>query len=153
MTRINADLSPAALSDQHLMAEYRELPMVLSALRRSFQTQPIETILEKIPEHFVLGKGHVTFFYDKLEFLEHRYYQLRRELKHREFQLTERDVDFSGFPQILYNNWRSRDKDRQVIRARIRERLKKRPTWYRWFGTVDTYRRHCQRLMFDSLIM
>jgi len=149
MTRINADLEPERLSDQHLMAEYRELPMVLASLRRSLRTQSIETVVAKIPKRFTLGKGHVTFFYNKLFFLMGRYSTLRRELQIRGFALDpNRKVDFDGFIGLpLYNDWKATAKDRTLIRDRIRDRLAKRPDWYRYFGRIDTTRGHFGRLV------
>jgi len=83
MTRINSDIDPKQLMDQHLMAEYRELPMVLSSLRRSLRTQSEREILKKIPPRFTLNKGHVLFFYNKLTFLKDRYTRIVDELLNR----------------------------------------------------------------------
>ena len=65
MTRINSNIDPKKLTDQHLMAEYRELPMVPAALRKSLRTQSVKTILSKIPKRYKLNSGHVLFFVDK----------------------------------------------------------------------------------------
>lgn len=73
MTRINANLDSTILTDQHLMAEYRELPMVISSLRRSLKTQSVNKVLKRIPKQFTLNKGHCLFFYNKLGFLGYRY--------------------------------------------------------------------------------
>jgi hypothetical protein len=62
MTRIN--VVPAEdLTDQHLMAEYRELPMVLAAARRS-KSEGYEA-----SHAYTLNKGHVKFFYSKKRWL------------------------------------------------------------------------------------
>ena len=69
MTRINL-VSPEELTDQHLMAEWREIKMVPAALRRSLRTQSTQAVLKKIPSAFTLNKGHVTFFYNKIDYLK-----------------------------------------------------------------------------------
>ena len=61
MTRINA-VHPTVLTDQHLMAEYRELTMVMGSLKRSLNSK---NGLPPIPEKYTLNAGHVTFFYNK----------------------------------------------------------------------------------------
>lgn len=69
MTRINAGVHPNTLHRLHLIAEYRELPMVAASLRRSLRTKTTDEILKSIPEKFTLGRGHVLFFYDKMRYL------------------------------------------------------------------------------------
>ena len=59
MTRINI-IHPSELTDQHLIAEYRELFMVGSSLQRSLKSPSWNP--NKIPKKFTLNKGHVTFF-------------------------------------------------------------------------------------------
>ncbi len=57
MTRINV-IDPIDLTDQHLMAEYRELPMIMGSLRRSLKSKKG---LPKITPKYTLNAGHVTF--------------------------------------------------------------------------------------------
>ena len=64
MTRINL-IKPAELSDQHLIAEYREIFMVGSALQRSIRSSMWERTKKCLPSNFTLNKGHVKFFYNK----------------------------------------------------------------------------------------
>ena len=68
MTRINL-VPPEELSDQHLVAEYREIFMVGSSLQRSLRPPNWEKTKESIPKKFTLNKGHVKFFYDKGKYL------------------------------------------------------------------------------------
>ena len=79
MTRINL-VSPSELSDQHLVAEYREIFMVGSALQRSMKSKSWEKTIENIPKEFTLNKGHVTFFYNKGKYLEKRYHKIVKEM-------------------------------------------------------------------------
>lgn len=139
MTRINADLNPKCLLDQHLMAEYRELPMVYAALRRSLRTKSINDIMRSIPKKFTLNAGHVTFFYDKLEFLENRYEALVLELIDRGYQIDlNRCYYIQEFPEIFRRNWTMQPGDYQTITDRLIEKFDMKPTWYKMHGKQIT---------------
>ena len=83
MTRINV-VPPEWLCDQHLLAEYRELTRVPSAVMSSRYS------IEGQPADYKLGAGHVKFFLDKLAFLKCRYGELAAELKARGFKAEDR---------------------------------------------------------------
>lgn len=135
MTRINADYNPKGLTDQHLLAEYRELPMVHSALRKSLRTRKANDIIKGIPKDYTLNKGHVTFFYDKLLFLNNRYERLKIELTNRGFQLdTSRILDNSGIPFEFFNDWVANDNDEEIIKQRLREKISMKKGWYKYYG-------------------
>ena len=85
MTRINV-IDPIELTDQHLMAEYRELPMVMGSLKRTLASKTGFNP-KKVPPKFTLNSGHVYFFYDKGKFLERRYSALIAELVRRGYSL------------------------------------------------------------------
>lgn len=85
MTRINL-VEPYQLTDKHLMAEYRELPRIFTAVLK-LQGQGKTPADVDIPHRYVLGKGHVKFFYDKIVWLETRYFRLYRELLNRGFKV------------------------------------------------------------------
>ena len=87
MTRINL-VEPHQLTDKHLMAEYHELPRIFTAVLK-LQTQGKTPADVDIPENYVLGKGHMKFFYDKISWLRSRYINLYDELKARGFGLDE----------------------------------------------------------------
>lgn len=66
MTRIN--LVPVQnLCDQHLLAELRELPRIPNAVEKGRYS------LLNVPTEYVLGKGHVTFFYDNFKTIDGKY--------------------------------------------------------------------------------
>lgn len=83
MTRINV-VPPEWLCDQHLLAEYRELTRIPSAVVSSRYG------IEGQPADYKLGAGHVKFFLDKLEFLKKRYAALAEELRARGFKAEDR---------------------------------------------------------------
>ena len=64
MTRINI-IEPSELTDQHLIAEYREIFMVGSALQRSLKSKNWEKTKKNLPKEFTLNAGHVKFFFNK----------------------------------------------------------------------------------------
>ena len=135
MTRINADLDPKRLTDQHLMAEYNETAMVYASLRRSRKAQTDKTLLSRIPKEYTLSTGHVMFFYNKLGFLDKRYRSLIVELKIRGYNLNDDRVMTlpDEFPPIFYGDWEFTNKDRKVISERIIERINRKPHWYRYY--------------------
>ena len=63
MTRINVGIPPAELINQHLIAEHREIKRIPNCIAKGKYN------MDNIPRRFKLGKGHVKFFYDKLEYL------------------------------------------------------------------------------------
>ena len=83
MTRINI-IEPSELTDQHLIAEYREIFMVGGSLRRTLKSKS-GYMESKVPKKFTLNNGHVYFFYNKGKYLHNRYLQLIEEMKQRGF--------------------------------------------------------------------
>jgi deoxyribonuclease (pyrimidine dimer) len=129
MTRINI-ISPSELTDQHLVAEYREIFMVGSALQRSLKSKNWDS--KNIPKKFTLNVGHVKFFYDKGKYLDKRYQELRNEMKARGMNPdTTRKFKREQWPDELYNDWTPTLEDEKIIRKRLDERIAQKPNWYR----------------------
>lgn len=104
MTRINL-VDPSQLTDKHLMAEYRELPRVFTAVRK-LQDQGKSPKDIDIPETYVLGQGHVKFFYDKLIFLRIRYVAIQNELNCRGFNLNvDQYIQISKQAKSIDKQW------------------------------------------------
>ena len=131
MTRINL-IQTNELTDQHLIAEYREITMVPAALKRTIQSRH-GLSLNKIPETFTLNKGHVMFFYNKGEYLFKRYQLLVIEMKKRGFKPNKkRQFPCNIFIENkLFNDWKPTLKDLQIICNRIEEKIKQKPNWYK----------------------
>ncbi len=132
MTRIN--LVPITeLSDQHLIAEYREIFMVGPALQRSLKSPNWNKTKETLPKEFTLNKGHVKFFYNKGKYLYNRYLELIKEMKNRGMNPDPlRKFKREQWPDELFNDWMPSAKDLEIIRERIQLRIKQKPNWYRW---------------------
>ena len=132
MTRINL-VDPSELSDQHLVAEYREKFMVGSSLQRSLKSKNWEKTLANIPDKYTLNKGHVTFFYNKGKYLYKRYELLIKEMKNRGMNPdSNRIFKTEQWPEELFNDWEPELDDYKVIRARIKEKIEMKPEWYRF---------------------
>tara|TARA_B100000530_G_C15903393_1_gene466349 strand:- start:907 stop:1320 length:414 start_codon:yes stop_codon:yes gene_type:complete len=134
MTRINI-INVSELTDQHLIAEYREITMVPAALNRTINSRNGLDI-NNIPKEFTLNKGHVTFFYDKGKYLFKRYNLLINEMKKRGFSPNKNRL----FPtktfidNHLFHDWEPKLKDLKTIRSRILLKIKQKPNWYRKNG-------------------
>jgi deoxyribonuclease (pyrimidine dimer) len=132
LTRINI-IPVEELTDQHLMAEYREMFMVGSALQKSLKSPNWDK--NRIPKELTLGTGHVMFFYDKGQYLYKRYSQIQKELTKRNYKLDKtRLFKVTQFPTEYYNDWTPTDRDRTILRERIQERINEKPEWYRHNG-------------------
>jgi len=125
MTRINAGIPPADLSDKHLLAEHREIKRIPNMVKsgRADLSKPI-------PDIFTLGKGHVRFFYNKLKYLRYRYEHIYIECKCRGFKVEQYHNAFK-FPieirnkiRPLLNDWTPTPEAIELIKQRIKERTK-----------------------------
>ena len=131
MTRINI-VEPSELTDQHLIAEYREITMVPGSLKRTLVSK-VGYQEKKVPERYTLNSGHVYFFYNKGKYLHRRYDELIREMRLRGFTPDPNRV----FPyevfmnNDLYNDWTPTIEDYKIIRERIEEKIAMKPNWYR----------------------
>lgn len=133
MTRINLTLV-SELADQHLMAEYRELPRVFGAVRKHVQNGKKVTDF-KIPSSFLLGTGHVTFFYDKLLFLKNRHQELIAECLKRGFNIKDISTqDLTDIPDEWKNDYQPSIWSIEISQARLNEKISQKPTWYKYYG-------------------
>jgi len=134
MTRIN--LVPVQeLADQHLMAEYRELPRIFGAVRKHVQDEKKVKDF-KISNTYLLGTGHVTFFYNKLQFLADRHYDLVLECLRRGIKISNTGLnDISDIPTEWCSTYIPTDKDIELSRSRIIEKIQAKPEFYRWTST------------------
>ena len=125
------------------MAEYRELPMVLASLRRSFESPNWDE--SRIPKKFRLNAGHVTFFYNKKRFLRLRYNSLIAELRRRGYKIQPdaREVDFTVYRGVRTILWKPDEDDVLLSLERIIDRHKMKPEFYRFNGkpmSVEKYK-------------
>lgn len=129
MTRINV-IPVKDLTDQHLMAEYRELPMVVAAARRSKPDNYTPT------DRYTLNKGHVMFFYNKKKWLYNRWNELIDELRNREYNIdpSARVVEWFHMDKFPQAEWQPDEYAHKVNMERIVERINAKPHWYKFRG-------------------
>jgi deoxyribonuclease (pyrimidine dimer) len=123
MTRINV-VDPTLLTDQHLLAEYRELPRVF-ALARPLKPR------EVVPE-YRLGPGHVRFFYPLTGWLAARQAAIIAECCDRQFQIqhTSPPDPVPG----LDGDWSPPPAAYAASLDRLRAKLRAKPNFYRFRG-------------------
>jgi deoxyribonuclease (pyrimidine dimer) len=120
MVRVNI-INPRFLTDQHLIAEYNELLMLVAYIRK-FPKK------EGIPLRYCLGKGHMKFFKDKLGYLKKRHELLKKEMKIRGFKARK------SLGKVNSKDWKASSKDKEIIKKRIIEKIKLKPGFYRYYG-------------------
>ena len=116
MTRINVGIQPVELSNQHLIAEHREIKRIPNCIAKGKYN------MEGIPDKFKLGIGHVKFFYNKLLYLKNRYISLYNECIKRGFNVQNYIDAWDNIPQELMIDYKATYKDRLIIQERIYER-------------------------------
>jgi deoxyribonuclease (pyrimidine dimer) len=118
MTRINC-VDVATLTDQHLLAEYREITRVAK----------FAMLLPNRHElRYVLGTGHMKFFYDKGRYLQKRTNQLYRECRYRGFNVVRKS--YPKHPHGCNKDWMPDDIAKATNKRRLKERLEHRPGFY-----------------------
>ena len=140
MTRINL-VEPSQLTNKHLLAEYRELPRVFTAVEKLVysvdENAPSKwrDFINKggSPDQYTLGTGHVKFFYQRLPWLLNRFISICRALSNRNvninMMLRKRIIsDASDLINILeshmIHNWQPSPAEIYLNMARLCKRSK-----------------------------
>lgn len=124
MTRINSAISPACLTDEHLMAEHREIKRICTFANKTYHNAPKE---------FVLGSGHVLFFADKPVFTYLRYISLYQECLRRGFSVEDYRANWVVYAICDYTpEYTPTETERSLLVARITDRLLNttKPYWH-----------------------
>jgi hypothetical protein len=131
MTRINCGIPPKDLTDKHLLAEHREIKRIPNCIAKGKYN------MKNQPKEFTLGEGHVKFFYDKLGYLLIRYHQLHGECMLRGFDIEFYGDAWKDVPKHLMNGYKPTERDIQIVRERIAERLKESGDYTNTRGDID----------------
>lgn len=129
MTRINSAINVRHLTDEHLLAEHREIKRLPFCLHEAIRTGSIKDI----PNKFVLGKGHVKFFLDKMLFCRRRYRSIYAECRMRNFCIENYEENFIyGVPDKYQGYYASTVEERRLLVDRIKDRImhSKKQTWH-----------------------
>ena len=130
MTRINL-INPTYLTNRHLAAEYLEIRHIPASLNRSLNSSNFSN--KKIPKKFTLNKGHVSFFYDKGQYIHMRFVWLQNEMLNRKFNLSidKMILNCDIFDKNnYYNNWQPSEEDIKLVCNRIKEKILLKPHLY-----------------------
>lgn len=124
MTRINV-VPVSELSSKHLVAEYREMARLPGNLHTSLNRKSKPFSFSEIPSQYVLGTGHVKFFFTKMKFLQNRYEELLAEMYKRGYNPSYTDSSiFTNCPKEFYNDYTPTPEALELNRQRIKERTK-----------------------------
>lgn len=121
MTRINC-VPPSELTDKHLLAEYRELPRVFRLAARAYERGDDPDLY---PDEYVLGPGHVKFFYTRLLYLKWRHLDLVDEMRRRQWapKHPQAPAVANHLPARWWHPWEPTAEALAINRERIRQRL------------------------------
>ena len=121
MTRINI-VPVKELSDQWLIAEYRELPRVLK--------QNIN--IDNAPNNYVLGKGHMKWARKHGLFTNKRMQEIVKEMHYRGFKINF-SSDLSNYiKDNMKNQYKISFKDIKINQERLILKYNKKPNFYKW---------------------
>ena len=128
MTRINSAIPVQHLTDEHLLAEHREIKRLPYCLKRSINSRS----KRRMPSEFCLGTGHVLFFLDKMKFVSRRYKELYAECCKRGFVVTDYSSNSENISMDYLNDYIPTSNERELLIKRITERLKNSPksSWH-----------------------
>ena len=125
MTRINVVLVKE-LSDQHLLAEYRELPRCIK--------QRIN--IQNAPKKYCLGTGHIKWAASHIKFLLKRFYQICNEMKYRGFNTNFSAEELNALAIYLgkdiYSDYIITKKDIELNKERLIKKYRLKSNWYKW---------------------
>lgn len=128
MTRINSAIRPICLPDEMLLAEHREIKRLPKVLEHSIRSGSIE----KIPERFTLGRGHLIFFLDKMWFIRRRYIWIYNECLRRKFNVKNYLENFQKVSSVYENDYTPTEEEYHLLVERISQRIieSKKKSWH-----------------------
>lgn len=131
MTRINASIRPAELSNSMLFAEYREIKRVANKVKANKYSEK-----SKIPNEFTLNTGHELFFKDKILYLKKRSDELYAECLKRGINAQDYSDCYKNIPKEFFNDWIETSQSRELLKERINLRLTNSKQVHRYYNRV-----------------
>ena len=128
--RVNI-IDPMYLTDNHLIAEYREMKMVTAYYLRSSKTK---TGIDKsrISPKYTLNQGHAYMWFNKMNYIRSRFYDIVKEMKSRGFATNFDKLNFTNIPTDAFGDYTVTQEDVRINLDRILIRLEKQPHWYKY---------------------
>ncbi len=132
MTRINLQ-PPIMLTDQHLIAEKKEINQLAGQLRKSMLSKNYK--YNDIPSTYRLGTGHVKFWYTRGKFIRERYRIIYEECIRRGFSVVDDFHDYWLDLGPKYNiPFTPTDIEFRTSYERIRSKILNKPSFYRYYS-------------------
>lgn len=133
MTRINASIRPAELSNAMLFAEYREIKRVPNKIKKNMYN-----FNNPAPNEFCLNRSHEAFFRDKILYLSKRSEELYKECLKRGINVEDYSESYKDIPPHLFNDWRETKEARELLKERINQRLTESKKPIRFYNRIVT---------------
>ena len=118
MTRINSAIKVRLLTDEHLLAEHREIKRIPSVYKKRIDSK---RDFNDVPNDFTLGTGHVLFFSNKGKFTLERYLEIYNECLRRGFNVENYKENWLVYK--VYNNHTPTENEHNLLVERISDRL------------------------------
>lgn len=147
MSRINVGINPKALTDEHLLAEHREIKRICDLYTKRIQAG-INPITKGAPTKQTLGTGHMLFFLDKGQYTWRRYNSIYIECLNRGFQVTSFETSWRIYAKKPHwNNYKETSEDKAMLLERISQRINEspKPHWH-YCGKIVTKQEACNIL-------
>jgi len=133
--RINV-INPKYLTDNHLIAEYRETKMSTYYYGRSSKSKNgIDPT--KISERYTLNKGHAYMWFDKFGYIDKRFKAICKEMTNRGFQTNFTELDYTNIPQEAFGGFEPTQDDIRINLDRVLIRIADKPQWYKYEGKTN----------------
>jgi len=130
MVRINCGIEPTHLSDQHLIAEYREILLAFGYYKKNNNRR-----IKKSKENL---KHPLRFYQDKLTYLAKRFIKLKSEMIRRGMA-PMKNLSQNGFDSSRFNDFTPNEYHQEQIKERITQRINEKEesvgSWYKYCGT------------------
>jgi deoxyribonuclease (pyrimidine dimer) len=136
MMRINV-INPKYLTDNHLIAEYRETKMSTYYYKRSSQSKN-GINPNKISPIYTLNKGHAYMWFDKYGYISKRFDAVVQEMKNRGFQTNFDKLNFDGIPSEAFGDYNPTQNDIRINLDRVLLRISDKPQWYKFQGETNS---------------
>lgn len=118
MTRINSAIKVCLLTDEHLLAEHREIKRLPFVYKKRLEAKKH---FSDVPIEFTLGKGHVLFFINKSTFTLNRYIEIYDECLKRGFEVEDYRSNWIVYKE--HNDYIVTKKEYTILVDRIEDRL------------------------------
>lgn len=137
MTRINSSINVKCLTDEHLLAEHREIKRICDNFLKRFKINKFNDI----PKEFTLGCGHVLYFIDKPAFTFSRYTLIHDECKHRKFNVEDYSKNWDVYPnnfKLIRHKITERENDSLIERITKRLQTSTKLNWKYYGSTISS---------------